>query len=77
MSLGFDISYTAKVAQMPILAVCFMYSIKNDQTRNQAYWGLFFAAGITAAALGLSSADRHGELHLRRGARRERLGHRR
>lgn len=54
VSLGFDISYTAKVAQMPILAVCFMYSIKNDQTRNQAYWGLFFAAGITAAALGLS-----------------------
>ncbi len=54
VSLGFDISYTAKVAQMPILGVCFMYSIKNDQTRNQAYWGLFFAAGITAAALGLS-----------------------
>ena len=54
VSLGFDISYTAKVAQMPILAVCFMYCIKNDQTRNQAYWGLFFAAGITAAALGLS-----------------------
>ena len=54
VSLGFDISYTAKVAQMPILAICFMYSIKNDQTRNQAYWGLFFAAGITAAALGLS-----------------------
>lgn len=54
VSLGFDISYTAKVVQMPILAVCFMYSIKNDQTRNQAYWGLFFAAGITAAALGLS-----------------------
>ena len=54
VSLGFDISYTAKVAQMPVLAVCFMYSIRNDQTRNQAYWGLFFAAGITAAALGLS-----------------------
>lgn len=54
VSLGFDISYTAKVAQMPILAVCFLYSINNDQTRNQAYWGLFFAAGITAAALGLS-----------------------
>ena len=54
VSLGFDISYTAKVTQMPVLAVCFMYSIRNDQTRNQAYWGLFFAAGITAAALGLS-----------------------
>ena len=29
-------------------------SIRNTQTRNQAYWGLFFAAGITALALFLS-----------------------
>jgi len=36
------------------MAVCFMYIIKNDQTRNQAYWGLFFAAVITALALALS-----------------------
>lgn len=54
VNLVFDISYTAKTAQMPILAVCFMFSIKNDQTRNQAYWGLFFAAVITALALALS-----------------------
>ena len=54
VNLFFDISYTAKTAQMPILAVCFMFSIRNDQTRNQAYWGLFFAAVITALALFLS-----------------------
>ena len=54
VSMTFDISYAAKTAQMPILAVCFMYCIKNEQTRNQAYWGLFFAAAITAASIGLS-----------------------
>lgn len=54
VSMGFDIAYAAKTAQMPILAVCFVYSIKNEQTRNQAYWGLFFAAAITGAAIFLS-----------------------
>ena len=29
VDLMFDISYTAKTAQLPILAVCFMFSIKN------------------------------------------------
>lgn len=54
VNMAFDISYAAKTAQMPILAVCFMYCIRNEQTRNQAYWGLFFAAAITAASIGLS-----------------------
>ena len=54
VSMAFDISYAAKTAQMPILAVCFMHCIRNEQTRNQAYWGLFFAAAITAASIALS-----------------------
>ena len=54
VNMAFDISYAAKTAQMPILAVCFMHCIRNEQTRNQAYWGLFFAAAITAASIGLS-----------------------
>ena len=54
VSFVYDFSYTAKTAQMPILAVCFMYCIRNEQTRNQAYWGLFFAAVIMAIGLGLS-----------------------
>jgi hypothetical protein len=54
VSLSFDVSYAAKTAQMPILAVCFMHCIKNEQTRNQAYWGLFFAAAITALSIGLA-----------------------
>ena len=53
-SLIYEISYTAKTAQMPILAVCFIFAVRNTQTRNQAYWGLFFAAAVTALALGLS-----------------------
>ena len=53
-SLSYEVSYTAKTAHMPILAVCFLYSIRNTQTRNQAYWGLTFAAAVTALALGLS-----------------------
>ena len=57
-SLLYEISYTAKTAQMPILAVCFLFAVRNAQTRNQAYWGLFFAAGITALALGLSILTR-------------------
>ena len=54
VSMSFDISYAAKTAQMPILAVCFIHCIRNEQTRNQAYWGLFFAAAIAAASIGLS-----------------------
>ncbi len=57
-SLTYEISYTAKTAQMPILAVCFAFAIRDAQTRNQAYWGLFFAAAITALALGLSILTR-------------------
>ena len=52
--LVYEISYTAKMAHMPVMALCFAFSIRNTQTRNQAYWGLFFAAGITALALFLS-----------------------
>ena len=54
VSFMYDFSYTAKTAQLPILAVCFIYCIRNEQTRNQAYWGLFFAAVIMAVGLGLS-----------------------
>lgn len=54
VNMAFDISYAAKTAQMPILAVCFAFCICNEQTRNQAYWGLFFAAAITAVSIGLS-----------------------
>ena len=53
-SLSYEVSYTAKTAHMPVLAVCFLYSIRNTQTRNQAYWGLTFAAAVTALALALS-----------------------
>ncbi|MCR5577265.1 MAG: O-antigen ligase family protein [Oscillospiraceae bacterium] len=53
-SLVYEISYTAKTAHMPVLAVCFLYAIRDTQTRNQAYWGLSLAAAVTALALLLS-----------------------
>jgi len=54
VSMSFDISYAAKTAQMPILTVCFVHCIRDEQTRDQAYWGLLFAAIISGLALGLS-----------------------
>lgn len=51
VDMVYDVSYAAKTAQMPILAVCLLYLIKNEQTRNQAYWGLFFAAAIVAFSI--------------------------
>ncbi len=53
-NLRYEISYTAKTAHMPILAISFVFSIRNTQTRNQAYWGLFFAAAVMGLELGLS-----------------------
>ena len=32
-SITYEISYTAKTAQMPILAVCFAYAIRDAQTQ--------------------------------------------
>ncbi len=54
VSLRYEVSYMAKIAQMPVLAFCFVYAIRDAQTRNQVYWGLFFAASITALGLALS-----------------------
>ena len=47
----FDISYLSKVVQMPVLAICFIYYIRDAQTRRQAVSGILIAALITALAL--------------------------
>lgn len=47
----FDISYAAKVIQMPVLAICLVYYLKDEQTKNQAVKGLLLAAAITGASL--------------------------
>jgi hypothetical protein len=64
VSVRYEISYMAKIAQMPVLAFCFVYAIRDAQTRNQVYWGLFFAAGITA--LGLVLEDTPAGARLKR-----------
>lgn len=48
ISLYFDLSYLVKVLQMPVLAVCFSCLIDSEQTRRQAYRGLWIAAGLLA-----------------------------
>ena len=49
-----DIEYMARIAQTPVLAVCFVYLIKDEQTKDQALRGILWAAGITVACLALS-----------------------
>ncbi len=45
----FDIAYLARVAQMPILAVCFIYLIRDERTKRQAVKGIAVAGAITLA----------------------------
>ena len=45
----FDLSYLVKVLQMPVLAVCFLFLIRDEQTKEQAFRGIAIAGGITLA----------------------------
>lgn len=46
-----DISYMARVAQMPVLAICFVYAIKDERMKNQAVKAMETAAGLVLLAL--------------------------
>ncbi len=50
----FDASYLAKVLQMPVLAVCFLILIRDEQTKDQAFRGILLAGGITLALIALA-----------------------
>ncbi len=50
----FDVAYTAKVVQMPVLAICLIYYLKDRRTKDQAVRGLLYAAGITGASIALA-----------------------
>ena len=50
----FDVSYLAKVIQMPVLSICFIYCFKDTETRDQAVKGIWLAGLITGLALGLA-----------------------
>ena len=46
-----DISYMARVAQMPVLAICFVYAIKDERMKDQAVKAMETAAGLVLLAL--------------------------
>lgn len=47
ISLYFDLAYLVKVLQAPILAVCFCFLIRDEQTRDQGLRGILTAAALT------------------------------
>ena len=49
ISLYFDLAYLAKVLQMPVLAICFVCLVRDEQTKRQAFRGLWIAGGLLAA----------------------------
>jgi hypothetical protein len=51
ISLYFDLSYLVKVLQMPVLALCFVCLIDDEQAKRQAFRGLWISAGLLAAIL--------------------------
>lgn len=66
INMVFDVSYIAKTAQMPILAVCFTFLIKDEQTKKQAMSGLVAAAllyfsGIILAVVSGTAVDTYGK----------------
>lgn len=54
VSVFLDVEYMARIAQLPILAVCFAFLIKDEKTKNQALRGIWLAAAITVTCLLLS-----------------------
>ena len=51
ISLYFDVSYLVKVIQMPVLAICFVYLIRDEQTKRQALKGVVIAAALVGIGL--------------------------
>ena len=46
LSLYFDVAYLAKVVQMPVLAICLVYLIRDESSKRQAYRGLTLAMAL-------------------------------
>lgn len=60
ISLYFDLSYLAHVLQMPVLALCFVCLIDDEQTKKQAFRGLWIAAGLLAVIMLTAFVTRSG-----------------
>lgn len=65
ISLSFDIAYLLRVVQAPVLAVCFVFLVRDEQTKNQALRGLLIAAllvglGLIVARVTGTGTDTYG-----------------
>lgn len=49
-----DVSYMARVVQMPIFAICFVYAVRDDKMKAQCVKGLEIAALLVVSALALA-----------------------
>ena len=49
-----DISYMARVAQVPVLTVCFVYAVRDERMKNQAVRAMEIAAALVLLALVLA-----------------------
>lgn len=49
-----DVSYMARVAQMPVLTICFVYAVRDENMKNQCVKGLEVSALLVALALALA-----------------------
>lgn len=54
ISMFTDISYLAKIAQMPILAICFTFCIRDERMKKQAISGIWCAGILMLAFLVLA-----------------------
>lgn len=59
MRLGYidmfrDVAYMARVAQMPVLAICFVYAVRNEDMKRQSVCGLITASALVLLALVLA-----------------------
>ena len=52
----YDAAYYARVMQMPVLTVCFIFLIRDEKTKKQAYRGIIIAALIMLSTVIISAA---------------------
>ncbi len=54
LNLAYDVKYMVRVIQMPVLALSFLWLLREEQTRRQAIRGILIAACIMAVSVPLA-----------------------
>ena len=62
ISLYFDLHYLANVMQMPVFAVCFLLTIRDEERREASLRGVAIAAGLTLLFLLIARASGTGNV---------------